>query len=371
MKKLGFLLCLLAALLCLAGASADETKVTIRSIDYIVDGAAPTNHEVRDNGTTYYQYNYKYGDSIYTLMTRHVEEMVASGYFVQVGYQTYGEASFWQLQYVGGGELEPIASVDGKDYHVELGCASYGWLVTFMSATLGKGIEFGKDYSAPEPEWITSSDAAITVRDFASFLSGTTLGKREQRSDGGSYYQYNYKYGDSGYTIVGMYADDLQASGLFKLVDTQRYGTIMFWELQYVGPGAEDLKPLGESSGKPYHVEVGFANLTFILTAVGNPNDATYASISMCEGIALGDITYADGYELPSPAELQAASGFSVKTRTVTRTCYVCHGSGLCNLCKGTGTYRLYGTATPCDTVCSFCKGAKTYEALETYYEHH
>lgn len=367
MKTARIFICVFCALLMLIPVTAladDAALVTIRDLDDIVSGAAPYSEKHSDDGISSYMYLYNYGDSCYQLMQMHADDMVATGLFKQVGYTTYDEASFWQMQYIGPGELTPInITEDGEPFHVELGCASYNWDSTFLSATLGKDIAFGDSYSAPEPDPTEYEDAAITVRDFATFLDGTTLTKAEH-DENGSYYQYNYKYGDSCYPVVKMYTDTLEETGLFEVVDTQRYDTILFWEIQYVGPGAEELEPLGTSNGKEYHVEVGCANLSYLTPF----SSVTPTSIKLCAGIELGEVTYAEGYELPDPGEPKSVSGFSVQYREVTRPCPVCHGSGDCNLCNGTGTYRLYGEAISCDPVCSFCKGEKTYTVMESYY---
>lgn len=51
--------------------------------------------------------------------------------------------------------------------------------------------------------------------------------------------------------------------------------------------------------------------------------------------------------------------------QTQTLTCPECYGSKSCKLCHGTGTYRLYGVAVPCDKLCSFCDGTGTYQTRQ------
>lgn len=360
MKKILLALTMIFALLTIS-AVAENKSVTIPDLSDTISGIYVQKEDHRANGTSYYQYNYKYGSSCYQIMQMVADDMVNTGYYKLVGYSTYGDSSFWQLQYIAGGELEPISETNGKPYHVELGCASFSYDVTFVSITLGKGISYGDGYYAPEKTVDYGNEDKITVRDFATFLNGTTIGTIEEGADGVKYYQYNYKYGDSIYPIVDMYATCLKESGLFKMVDYERYGTASFWQLQYIGPGADELTPLS-SSGEKYHVELGCANYSYVTSS-----SAVFTSIKLCDGISLGETTYAEGAKT-NEKKLENVSGFSVKTRTVQRTCTVCHGSGSCHLCNGTGTYRMYGQAIECDKICSFCKGEKTYEVLETYY---
>lgn len=361
MKKILIALSLILALFACC-ALAENEKVTVPDLADTISGIYIQKEDHRANGVSYYQYNYKYGSSCYQIMQMVADDMVNTGYYKLVGYSQYGDASFWQLQYIAGGELEPIGETNGKPYHVELGCASYSYEVTFVNITLGKGISFGDGYYAPQKTIDYGTDDKITVRDFATFLNGTTLGTVEEGADGVKYYQYNYKYGDSIYQIVDMYANQLYETGLFKLLDYERYDTASFWQIQYIGPGADQLKSL--SSDEKYHVELGCANYFNYATVTST----TFASIRLTDGIALGDTTYAEGAEV-GETKLEEVSGFAIKTRTVQRTCTVCHGSGSCHLCNGTGTYRMYGQAIDCDKTCSFCKGAKTYEVTETYYE--
>ena len=206
-----------------------------------------------------------------------------------------------------------------------------------------------------------AENKSVTIPDLSDTISGIYVQKEDHRANGTSYYQYNYKYGSSCYQIMQMVADDMVNTGYYKLVGYSTYGDSSFWQLQYIGPGADELKPLS-SSGEKYHVELGCANYSYVTSS-----SAVFTSIKLCDGISLGETTYAEGAQT-NEKKLENVSGFSVKTRTVQRTCTVCHGSGSCHLCNGTGTYRMYGQAIECDKICSFCKGEKTYEVLETYY---
>lgn len=368
---------LLAVLTLLASpvlAEKEDTQVTIPSLwDSIGSGLSDEKKEPIEGGMCY-QYKYSYGDSCFELMQMLAEEMVATGYFKQAGVQSYDDigAMYWQMQYVGGGELEPLGETsEGDEYHVELGCYSYYMQYSFsylsgMSISIADGISFGSEYSAPTPEVFSSEGARVTVRDFSEFLDGTTLLEAERRDDGSSYYQYNYKYGDAVYQIISMYADDLKQSGLFSLVDVQRSGVSIFYYMAYTGPGADELEPLGEVDGDNYHVQFGCGNYNY-MAQFGQ--DMTFVNLILGKDIALDEITWAEGSKPAEPGELEEVPGFTVKFRRVERTCPECHGSGSCSLCNGTGTFRLYGEEVDCDRVCSFCKGEKTYEVLEPYYD--
>ena len=49
--------------------------------------------------------------------------------------------------------------------------------------------------------------------------------------------------------------------------------------------------------------------------------------------------------------------GGHIEYVTVTEKCFNCHGSGICPLCHGTGTYRNYGVSVPCEKDCGTCGG--------------
>ncbi len=356
-------------------AEKEDTRVTIPSLrDSIGSGLSNEQKKARKDGGTLYQYDYSYGDSCFELMQMLADEMIATGYFVQVGAQSYEDigAMFWQMQYVGGGTLEPLAKTSrGDEYHVELGCYSYYFQPSYsyiagMSISIADGISFGSGYSAPTPEVFSSEGAKVTVRDFSGFLEGTTLLKAERRDDGSSYYQYNYKYGDAVYSIISMYANDLKQSGLFSTVDVQRSGVSIFYYMAYTGPGADELKPLGTVDGEDYHVQFGCGNYNYMALLGQN---LTFVNLILGKDIAMDDITWAEGYDPVEPGELEEVPGFTVKFRLVERPCPNCHGSGICSLCNGTGTYRMYGEEVNCDKVCAFCDGEKTYEAMEPYYD--
>lgn len=51
----------------------------------------------------------------------------------------------------------------------------------------------------------------------------------------------------------------------------------------------------------------------------------------------------------------------------VEKDCPFCYG-GKCNVCNGSGIYRLYGEAISCDTHCSSCDGRGTYTTREYQY---
>jgi len=345
-------------------APQEDLEVVIRDIAYIADGVAPYSEKVREDGSTYVMYLYRYGDSCYQLMQMHAEDMAGTGLFNLVGYSTTGAASFWQMEYIGPGEFEPLGECDGGEYHVELGCASYDWDNTFISASLAPGFVFGDFYSAPE---VAAEYAAspVTVRDIAEYISGLTRSKTEESDGGRSYYQYSYRYAESCYPVLDLYArQELEASGLFDVIDVDSEGVTCFWQIAYTGPGAEDMEPLGYDDGEAYHVELGCANYFDSFTGGSN----TFVSLSLCPDIGLGYATWAEGYEPETDTAPDEVSGFSVEYRTVDRPCPVCHGSGSCNLCSGTGVYRIYGESVDCDPVCSFCDGIGTYEAMEYYY---
>ena len=50
--------------------------------------------------------------------------------------------------------------------------------------------------------------------------------------------------------------------------------------------------------------------------------------------------------------------------RTVEKDCPSCIG-GVCSICHGTGTYRLYGEKVSCPTKCTSCNGKGTYTTQE------
>lgn len=69
----------------------------------------------------------------------------------------------------------------------------------------------------------------------------------------------------------------------------------------------------------------------------------------------------------PNPAP---NSNFYVEYVYEDVTCFNCHGSGICPLCSGTGTYRMYGQSVPCDRKCSTCGGAGSYKQLVPKYHY-
>lgn len=68
-----------------------------------------------------------------------------------------------------------------------------------------------------------------------------------------------------------------------------------------------------------------------------------------------------------SPASGSTSSAGHWEWRTVEKDCPACVG-GRCPVCNGTGTYRLYGEAVPCDRYCSACDGRGTYTQQEYVY---
>jgi len=359
------------------GASADEKtpvkpgEVAIPSFEEAI-GDVTLKSKSEGDLVTSYTYDYRYGTSCYKIMQMYVDDMINSGFYQMVDCYDSADMRFWEMQYVGGGSMEPIGQTsEGEPYHVRVSCYSAYISVSFtyisgMFIYRNSNITYGEDFRAPEPEVFSSEGALVTVRDFATFMGGTRLLKAERRADNSSYYQYLYNYGDSVYSMISMYADDLKRTGLFETADFVRSGVACFYYLKYIGPGAENLKPLGFSEGGEYHVQLGCANYNYMSDTFSGLN---FISIHLGDKIALDDSTWAEGYTPGEPGELEPVSGFTVKFRTVERTCPTCHGSGKCNLCNGSGTYRQFGVAVDCPTVCSFCKGEKTYEAMEAYYE--
>ena len=57
-----------------------------------------------------------------------------------------------------------------------------------------------------------------------------------------------------------------------------------------------------------------------------------------------------------TPAATNSPGGH-IEYVTVTENCFNCHGSGICPLCDGTGTYRNYGVGVPCEKDCGTCGG--------------
>ena len=66
----------------------------------------------------------------------------------------------------------------------------------------------------------------------------------------------------------------------------------------------------------------------------------------------------------PDPSRTDDSSGGHWEWQTVEKDCPSCVG-GRCPVCNGTGTYRLYGEAVPCDRDCSACDGKGTITQQE------
>lgn len=62
------------------------------------------------------------------------------------------------------------------------------------------------------------------------------------------------------------------------------------------------------------------------------------------------------------------SSGGHWEWQIKTVTCPECRGSRSCQICHGTGVYRLYGEAVPCSRFCSFCDGRGSYETRQYVY---
>lgn len=60
-----------------------------------------------------------------------------------------------------------------------------------------------------------------------------------------------------------------------------------------------------------------------------------------------------------------ASSGVGWSWQTQTLSCPQCKGTRSCQLCHGTGIYRLYGQNVECETLCSFCNGTGVYEVTQ------
>lgn len=57
-----------------------------------------------------------------------------------------------------------------------------------------------------------------------------------------------------------------------------------------------------------------------------------------------------------APAGGGSTGGGHVEYVTVQTDCFACVG-GVCDLCHGTGTYRMYGTSVSCSPICQTCDG--------------
>lgn len=67
------------------------------------------------------------------------------------------------------------------------------------------------------------------------------------------------------------------------------------------------------------------------------------------------------GPQAPTPApKPDSPSGGHWESVLVEVDCPACVG-GVCDLCKGTGTFRLYGTASDCPRQCQTCDGEGSY----------
>lgn len=82
-------------------------------------------------------------------------------------------------------------------------------------------------------------------------------------------------------------------------------------------------------------------------------------------------LPYAPALPTEAPAPTAAppadagASGGHWETVSVEVDCPSCT-NGVCKLCHGSGTYRLYGEAVACDKECSACDGAGSYTSTRT-----
>lgn len=346
-------------------------EIVIPSLEETI-GDVTLKSEEHGDLVTSYSYSFRYATACYRLMDRMAEDMIATGYYQLAKCYDVSDMRFWEMTYVGGGELEPIGYTDeGEPYHVRLTCYA-AWVpamldyISGVSIYMNSLITYGGDYQAPAPELFSSEGAKVTVRDFASYLGGTKLVKAERGENGAAYYQYRYDYGDSVYSMVSMYEGELKATGLFETISVSRSGTSIFYYMAYIGPGAEDIAPAGSISKGEYHVQLGCANLNYASSTL---TGQTFVSIRLAPDMAMAETTWAEGYTPSGESAAQEIAGFTLKFRTVQRTCLTCHGSGKCHLCNGTGVYRAYGEAVDCPKICSFCKGEKTYEAMEPYYE--
>lgn len=67
----------------------------------------------------------------------------------------------------------------------------------------------------------------------------------------------------------------------------------------------------------------------------------------------------------PEPTRAPSAQGSGQwEWVTVEKDCPSCVG-GVCSICHGTGTYRLYGEAVSCSKTCTACDGKGTYTTRE------
>ena len=69
-------------------------------------------------------------------------------------------------------------------------------------------------------------------------------------------------------------------------------------------------------------------------------------------------------YAYPEPAPTLFQHGH-IEYVTVTEKCFNCHGTGICPLCNGTGTYRRYGQSVSCDKKCGTCGGAGEWTRVD------
>lgn len=335
-------------------AAADETLVTIPDLMVSMDDLTLNSEEHSEDGSSRYMYSYAFGSACYDMTQLVVDQMVASGFFRFVNVDTYGDSMFWQLQYAGGGELTPLGTCgeDSEEYHVELGCAFYDWTATFVSITMGPGIAYGDGYSGPTPDALNTEGASVTVENAADYLGGCTLIDSDMDEAGVRFLQYEYGYGDTVYELMDMYVDSIVSTGLFVKAGFQRIETACFWQLKYVGPGAESFAPIAEGSEGPYHVEMGCA--AYYLAS--RYTNVYYVSMKLGAGIAPGEKTWAEGY-VPGNV-VQQDPGRSYSLEETQRPCPSCGGTGDCQLCGGTGTYRAYGEEVSCDPNCAYCDGA-------------
>ena len=355
----------------------EEDKTAIQAGDIVIPSLEDTIGDVtlksEEHGdlVTSYSYSFRYSTACYRLMDKMAEDMIATGFYQLAKCYDVSDMRFWEMTYVGGGELEPIGYTDeGEPYHVRLTCYA-AWVpamfdyISGVSIYMNSLITYGGEYQAPAPELFSSEGAMVTVRDFASYLGGTKLVKAERNQNGSAYYQYRYDYGDSVYSMISMYEGELKATGLFKTISVSRSGTAIFYYLAYIGPGTENISPAGTVAEGEYHVQLGCANMNYASSTL---TGQTFVSIELAPEIAMAETTWAEGYTPGEGSQPEEIAGFTLMFRTVERPCLTCHGSGKCNLCNGTGVYRAYGEAVDCPVICSFCKGEKTYEAMEPYY---
>jgi len=67
----------------------------------------------------------------------------------------------------------------------------------------------------------------------------------------------------------------------------------------------------------------------------------------------------------PQPPAAPEPVNYHWESVLVENDCPACVG-GVCDLCKGTGVYRLYGTASECSPICTVCDGEGTYTTTKT-----